>query len=657
MSLSHPKSEPSASRIIRWGQLSFGCAVLLLIASCTIDDRTALDCANVALSENDEEEVQEIRQAIVNLCTAFDSTVAVTGAKTLSALEDDLRRKTDLLNRTAAVLQSSSEYLITDTIPEDTPLRAALERVQATEGLVLPETTFTALEEETLRQLRQDINRYLSDQKSVTRDLQDVVSMEDGGPIVHLLQLELALVDSAQTLLQLSNDYLMAVLAAPAQGDSLQQQLDRVRSEFVALQETNLGFLEDPAGPSRLGPLAGPADTRELVWQVRQAIRLQQEVQTILKSAHALLFGDSLGTLGYQIQHKIDRLDDILATQYTFPVSSMDSLRASGVLLQADTERQHQILDALQQHIPALLQLEAEAGIRAAGILRQSIELSGDVQSSLESTHAALMGSLVGDVQKYGGRLFFAILVVAVAFFVVRALVWLLETLAERSAARRLFYKKLVPIGRLTLWGLTAYVILANILQLDRNGLLAAATAVGVAIGFASQDILKNIFGGIIIIFDQPFQVGDKVNIGGTYGEVATIGLRSTRIVTPDDNLVTVPNAQVVDSQVFNSNAGELNCQVVIDLYLPGWVDMSGAKAIAYEAAASSKYVYLEKPIIVNVSDVFKETFLTRLRVKAYVLDTRYEFAFASSVTETAKAEFLRKGFFEGFKPRLGHDL
>lgn len=134
------------------------------------------------------------------------------------------------------------------------------------------------------------------------------------------------------------------------------------------------------------------------------------------------------------------------------------------------------------------------------------------------------------------------------------------------------------------------------------------------------------------------------IGVEGTYGEVVSIGLRSTRITTPDDNLVSVPNSQIVDGQVANANAGALYCQVVTDLYLPGWVDESKAKQIAYEAAVSSKYVYLNKPIVVLVKDEFKETFLTRIRVKAYVLDTRYEFLLQSEVTERARREFRQQG-------------
>lgn len=219
-----------------------------------------------------------------------------------------------------------------------------------------------------------------------------------------------------------------------------------------------------------------------------------------------------------------------------------------------------------------------------------------------------------------------------------------LDALAERYPRQRLWWKRALPVVRIAALVVAAWLIVGVVFQVDAQGLVTAGAAVGVVVGFAAQDLLKNLFGGVILVFDQPFQVGDKISVAGTYGEVVSIGIRSTRLVTPDDNLVSVPNAQVVDGQVANANAGQLNCQVVTDLYLPGVVDEARAKKIAFEAAASSKYVYLNKPIVVLVKDEFKETFLTRVRVKAYVLDPRYEFLFQSDVTERARAGFREAG-------------
>ena len=248
------------------------------------------------------------------------------------------------------------------------------------------------------------------------------------------------------------------------------------------------------------------------------------------------------------------------------------------------------------------------------------------------------------EVRSLGVSVFWSLVVLIVFHFLIRGLIWILETLSERSVRRRLTFKWLIPITRMLLWGIAAYLIVRTIFRVDAQGLLAASAALGVALGFAAQDLLKNVFGGLIVVFDQPFQVGDKISVGGTYGEVVSIGLRSTRIVTADDNLVTVPNSQVVQEQVANANAGQLNCQVVTDLYLPGKVDEKQAREIAFDAAVTSKYVFLEKPIEVFVADQFHTTFVTHLRVRAYVLDPRFEFLLRSDITERAREGFRAAG-------------
>lgn len=280
--------------------------------------------------------------------------------------------------------------------------------------------------------------------------------------------------------------------------------------------------------------------------------------------------------------------------------------------------------------------------LQARGIPSEVEEEKPD--STTDASPEAILGAGADRARNWGLRIFFSLVFLGLAGVVIRLIGWVLDRLAERSAQRRLFYKRLAPISRILLWVVAALFAALVILDVDASGLVAAGAAGGVALGFASQDILKNVFGGLIVLFDQPFQVGDKIAVGGSYGEVVSIGLRSTRIVTPDDNLVTVPNAQVVDGQVANANAGQLNCQVVTDLWLPGWVDEGRAKEIAFQAATSSRYVFHNKPVVVLVKDEFDRVPLTHLKVKAYVLDPRYEFLFASDVTERARVSFREAG-------------
>lgn len=306
-------------------------------------------------------------------------------------------------------------------------------------------------------------------------------------------------------------------------------------------------------------------------------------------------------------------------------------------------------LDSLRQEIRRLgttvVLLSETVAARSQQAPADSAETGAEVPSASEA---------IAGVRRYGIRTIWAAVVLGLAWVLIRILSWLLTGLAERSAKRRLFYMRFLPVARLVIYTFATWLIVAVVYGLDQNALLAVGAAVGVGVGFASQGILKDFLGGLIIIFDQPFQVGDKVRVGETYGEVMSIGLRATRLQTPDDSLVSVPNGAVVEGHVSNANSGALDCQVVVDLYLPGWVDPRAAREIAHSAAAMSKYTHLDKPIVVLVKDEFREAFLTMIRVKAYVIDTRHEFVFASDVTETAKAEYLRRGMIpEGFPVRL----
>ena len=242
-------------------------------------------------------------------------------------------------------------------------------------------------------------------------------------------------------------------------------------------------------------------------------------------------------------------------------------------------------------------------------------------------------------------NIFWAFVFFVVGLYVIRIISKTLELIAERSTHYRITIKGIIPVIRILGWTFVFYVIIAGIFKPPAETLLAVLASLGIAIGFAAQDIFKNIFGGIMILFDRPFQVGDKIEVGEYYGEVVKIGLRSTRIVTGDDSLVSIPNSNIMNQSVSNSNAGEPNCQVVAEIYLPITIDTEKVRQIAMETAQISKYVYLNKPITVLFFNEVKErrSYL-KMRLKAYVMDIRYEFAFKSDMTEIVIRELFRNG-------------
>ncbi len=92
---------------------------------------------------------------------------------------------------------------------------------------------------------------------------------------------------------------------------------------------------------------------------------------------------------------------------------------------------------------------------------------------------------------------------------------------------------------------------------IDVGGFLVSAGVLGLALGLAAKDTLANLFSGIFIIADAPYQKGDFINLdSGERGMVTDIGLRSTRLLTRDDIEVTVPNAVIANAKIINESGG-----------------------------------------------------------------------------------------------------
>lgn len=84
----------------------------------------------------------------------------------------------------------------------------------------------------------------------------------------------------------------------------------------------------------------------------------------------------------------------------------------------------------------------------------------------------------------------------------------------------------------------------------NTGALLASLGVAGLTLGFAAKDTLSNVISGLFIFWDRPFVVNDLVEIGGHYGRVAKITLRTTRVVTIDGKMLAIPNAAIVNSTV-----------------------------------------------------------------------------------------------------------
>ena len=146
-----------------------------------------------------------------------------------------------------------------------------------------------------------------------------------------------------------------------------------------------------------------------------------------------------------------------------------------------------------------------------------------------------------------------AVSFVGVAYRMVDVVAAVLDQRASRTQNK--FDDLLVPLFRKSMKLLVAtlgLVFIAETLSLPLRSVIAGVGIGGLALALAAQDVVKNLFGSLMVIIDRPFAVGDWVTIEGVEGTVAELGFRSTRIRTFYDSIVTVPNSNLISASVDN---------------------------------------------------------------------------------------------------------
>ena len=154
-------------------------------------------------------------------------------------------------------------------------------------------------------------------------------------------------------------------------------------------------------------------------------------------------------------------------------------------------------------------------------------------------------------------RFFLAILTLLIIYLLAKAVDAMVAILKVRAAKTPSpLDDQLVPLGGKVIkgfiWGIGLLLFLQNVLDYNISSLIAGLGVGGVAVAFAAQDMIANIFGAVMIFVDRPFKVGDAVSLEGYEGSIETIGLRSTRVRTWDGTLVVIPNKTVAATNITN---------------------------------------------------------------------------------------------------------
>lgn len=160
-----------------------------------------------------------------------------------------------------------------------------------------------------------------------------------------------------------------------------------------------------------------------------------------------------------------------------------------------------------------------------------------------------------------------------------------LHTFMERKQIDKDLFHLLKNVSRVLIIfaGLSWALIIWSI---DLTPLFASAGIAGIAIALAAKDTMANFFGGISLYADRAYKVGDYIILdSGERGEVVEMGIRSTRIKTRDDVLISIPNSILANTMIINESAPEPRFRIRIDIGVAYGSDLSRVEEILIRVA------------------------------------------------------------------------
>jgi small-conductance mechanosensitive channel len=177
----------------------------------------------------------------------------------------------------------------------------------------------------------------------------------------------------------------------------------------------------------------------------------------------------------------------------------------------------------------------------------------GDPQTVLGHLYKALAVPLsIGSMQFSFLGAIFAGLVIIFTYALVRIWKWLFQKkFLSRSGMAQGLQESITTISAYIIWAIGLLIAL-HVFGLNTASLAVAFGALGIGIGFGLQNIFNNFISGIILLFERPIQVGDDVEVNGTWARVRKINVRSTVVQTYDNASLIIPNADLISNQVTN---------------------------------------------------------------------------------------------------------
>ncbi len=196
------------------------------------------------------------------------------------------------------------------------------------------------------------------------------------------------------------------------------------------------------------------------------------------------------------------------------------------------------------------------------------------------------------------------------------------------------------------------FIFILKLWQVEVSPLIASLGIAGFILGFALKDIFANIFGGVALIADKSFKIGDFIKLDtGEMGEIIDIGLRSTRIKSFEEgNEIIVPNSTLVMSKITNYGRPMVNLKMVLKIGVAYGSDVGKVKEILLDCVTKLKETQKSPPPRVYFMEM--ADFSLNFRIVFWIRDFRDRFDIQDRVISSAYQELGIQGIKIPFPTR-----
>jgi len=208
---------------------------------------------------------------------------------------------------------------------------------------------------------------------------------------------------------------------------------------------------------------------------------------------------------------------------------------------------------------------------------------------------------------------YIVILVVALFYVVGKIRVWMAEHALARTRLDVGARQAVATITRYVLLLLGLLIILQTA-GINLTTLNVLAGAVGIGVGFGLQNIVSNFFSGLIIMFERPIKIGDRIVVDNVEGTVVEIGARSTVVLSNDNINIIVPNSKFITENVVNWKYNDASVRFKIPVGVAYGSDVRKVEKILLEVAKSEEEVLEDPPPVVRFMEFGESSLNLELR-------------------------------------------